>query len=53
MNQFLRSLGPQQQVAALFLIVFGILTLVSVGACMFTFRGRKQPEGSALQEAVK
>jgi phosphatidate cytidylyltransferase len=53
MNQFLRSLGPQQQVAALFLIVFGILTLVSVGAFLFTFRERKHPHGSAWQEELK
>jgi phosphatidate cytidylyltransferase len=38
MNQFLRSLTPTQQVAALFVIVFGILIVVSVTAFLFTFR---------------
>jgi phosphatidate cytidylyltransferase len=38
MNQFLRNLTPTQQVAALFVIVFGILILVSVVAFLFTFR---------------
>ena len=38
MNQFLRSLTPTQQVAALFLIVFGILVVVSVTAFLLTFR---------------
>lgn len=38
MNQFLRSLTPGQQVGALFLIVFGILVIVSVGAFLLTFR---------------
>jgi phosphatidate cytidylyltransferase len=40
MNQFLRSLTPTQQVAALFLIVFGILVIASVTAFLFTFRER-------------
>ena len=31
MNQYLRSLTPTQQVGALFIIVFGLLVLVSVG----------------------
>mgnify|MGYP005806259525 CR=1 FL=1 len=40
MNQFLRSLTPTQQVAALFLIVFGILVVASVAAFLLTFRRR-------------
>jgi phosphatidate cytidylyltransferase len=38
MNQFLRNLTPTQQVAALFLIVFGILIAVSITAFLLTFR---------------
>ena len=40
MNQFLRNLTPTQQVAALFLIVFGLLVLVSVAAFLLTLRER-------------
>ena len=36
MNQFLRSLSSTQQVAALFVIVFGILVVVSVTAFLLT-----------------
>jgi phosphatidate cytidylyltransferase len=40
MNQFLRNLTPTQQVATLFLIVFGILIMVSITAFMLTFRSQ-------------
>jgi phosphatidate cytidylyltransferase len=40
MNPFLRSLTPTQQVAALFFIVFGVLTIASVTAFLLTFRQR-------------
>ena len=40
MNQFLRSLTPTEQVAALFLIVFGLLVVVSVTAFLLTLRDR-------------
>ena len=40
MNQFLRSLTPSQQVATLFVVVFGILVVASVTAFLFTFRRR-------------
>jgi phosphatidate cytidylyltransferase len=43
MNQFLRSLTPTQQVAALFIIVFGILVIASVTAFLFTLRERRNP----------
>ncbi len=36
----LRNLTPSQQVGALFIAVFGFLTLVSVTAFLFTFRSR-------------
>lgn len=40
MNQYLRNLTTTQQVGALFIIVFGILILVSVAAVLFTLRER-------------
>ncbi|RZI78181.1 MAG: phosphatidate cytidylyltransferase [Variovorax sp.] len=43
MNEFLRNLTPTQQVAALFLIVFGVLTLVSVVTLLIGFRERRNP----------
>ena len=46
MNQSLRSLTPSHQVAALFFIVFGLLTVTSVTAFLLTFRQR----GAALSE---
>ena len=53
MNQYLRSLTPQQQVAALFFIVFGILTLVSVGAFLMTFRTRGEARSEAWHAELK
>jgi phosphatidate cytidylyltransferase len=47
MNAFLRSLTPTQQVAALFLIVFGILVIVSVTAFLFTLQERRTPHEEA------
>ena len=44
MNQFLRSLTPTQQVAALFLIVFGILTIVSTVTLVIGLRERRNAE---------
>lgn len=42
MNQFLRSLTPTQQVAALFLIVFGILVIVSVTTLLLSLRAEEK-----------
>jgi phosphatidate cytidylyltransferase len=44
MNQFLRSLTPTQQVAALFFAVFGILVMVSVTAFLLSFRAEQHDE---------
>ncbi|HUR88860.1 MAG TPA: phosphatidate cytidylyltransferase [Ramlibacter sp.] len=44
MSAFLRSLTPTQQVAALFIIVFGILTVASVTAFLLTFRRQGNKE---------
>ncbi len=41
MNAFLRGLTPPQQVAALFLIVFGVLTIVSIGTLLVGLRERR------------
>ena len=43
MNQYLRQLSPTHQVAALFLIVFGLLIVVSTVAFLLTFRERRNP----------
>ncbi|MDB5873994.1 MAG: phosphatidate cytidylyltransferase [Ramlibacter sp.] len=53
MNQFLRSLTPTQQVAALFLIVFGILVVVSVTAFLLTFRESADKHDEAWHEELK
>jgi phosphatidate cytidylyltransferase len=44
MNQFLRSLTPTQQVAALFIIVFGILTVASAAALLLSFGQQERGE---------
>ena len=44
MNPFLRSLSPTQQVAALFLMVFGLLTLVSTVTLVLGLRERRNAE---------
>ena len=41
MNAFLRNLTPTQQVAALFVIVFGVLAVVSIGTLLVGFRERR------------
>jgi phosphatidate cytidylyltransferase len=53
MNQFLRSLTPTQQVAALFITVFGVLVLVSVTAFLFTFRERATDHDEAWHAELK
>jgi len=53
MNQFLRSLTSTQQVAALFLIVFGILVIASVTAFLLTFRERRNDVDEARHAELK
>jgi phosphatidate cytidylyltransferase len=53
MNQFLRNLTPTQQVAALFIIVFGILVVVSVTAFLFTLRERANEHDEAWYAELK
>jgi len=52
MNQFLRNLTPKHQVNALFLIVFGLLTIVGIATLLVELRERRdQAHGEAwLQE---
>ena len=46
MNQFIRSLSASQQVGALFLVVFGILFLVSLVVFVLSLRERGPAHGS-------
>ena len=53
MNQFLRSLTPTQQVAALFFIVFGILVVASVTAFLLSFREARSPRDQVWHDELK
>jgi phosphatidate cytidylyltransferase len=53
MNQFLRGLSSTQQVAALFIIVFGILVVVSVTAFLLTFREQADAHDDAWHAELK
>ena len=53
MNQFLRSLGPTQQVAALFLLVFGLLAAISTAAFLLSLRARRGAQGEARHEELR
>jgi phosphatidate cytidylyltransferase len=53
MNNFLRSLTPTQQVAALFVSVFGILVVISVTAFLLTFRGRHDEHDEAWHDELR
>lgn len=54
MNQFFRSLSPDQQVGALFILVFGLLGLASVAALLLSLRERPDtPEGEAAAERLR
>ena len=49
----LRNLPPSQQVGALFLLVFGILVLVSVGAFLLSFRTPQDARDEAWHEGLR
>jgi phosphatidate cytidylyltransferase len=49
MNTFLRSLSSSEQVAALFIVVFGLLVVASVTAFLLTFRRNEGPRDAAWQ----
>ena len=51
LNSFLHSLRPSQQVGLLFVLLFGLLTAVSVYALVITLRER--PEGDPRALAIK
>ncbi|GAB4204564.1 MAG: phosphatidate cytidylyltransferase [Tibeticola sp.] len=54
MNQFFRSLSPDQQVGALFILVFGLLGLASVAALLLSLRERPDtPEAEAAAERLR
>jgi phosphatidate cytidylyltransferase len=52
MYEFLRNLTPTQQVGALFLIVFGVLVLVSMAAFLMTFRTQGRARDAAWHEEL-
>ena len=51
MNSFLRNLSPSHQVGLLFVIVFGLLLMVSVYAFVLSIHDR--PEGDARKQRLK
>ncbi|MBG9389940.1 phosphatidate cytidylyltransferase [Caenimonas aquaedulcis] len=53
MTESLRNLTASQQVAALFVIVFGILVVVSVTAFLLTFRKNADSHDEAWHEELK
>ena len=44
MNRFLRSLSPSEQVGLLFVIVFGLLALISLGALWVSLRDNEEDD---------
>jgi phosphatidate cytidylyltransferase len=53
MNQYLRNLTSTQQVGALFIIVFGILILVSVAVVLLTLRERASDHDEGWHTELK
>jgi phosphatidate cytidylyltransferase len=53
MLDYLRNLTPSQQVGALFLLVFGLLVLISVVAFLMTFRTRGDARDESWHEALR
>jgi phosphatidate cytidylyltransferase len=53
MNQFLRSLTPNQQVTALFLLVFGILVIASVATVLLSLRDPHGPDEEARHAELR
>ena len=44
MNTFLRNLSPSEQVGLLFVFVFGLLTLISIGALVLSLKDRHEDD---------
>lgn len=53
MNRYLRSLTSSEQVAALFIVVFGLLVIASVTAFLFTFRRSEGPRDEAWHAELR
>ena len=53
MGSFLRSLTPEQQVSLLFVGVFGLLLVASVGAVLRSLREQPPPSDEAAQRALR
>ena len=54
MNQFFRSLSPQQQVGALFVLVFGLLMLASITTLLLSLRDRPDtPEAHLHRDRLR
>ncbi|MDZ4128574.1 MAG: phosphatidate cytidylyltransferase, partial [Hydrogenophaga sp.] len=53
MGSFLRSLTPEQQVSLLFVGVFGLLVLASVGAVLLSLRERHPPSDEEARRALR
>ncbi|MGA8783989.1 MAG: phosphatidate cytidylyltransferase [Polaromonas sp.] len=49
MNTFLRSLSPSEQVGLLFILVFGLLALVSIAVLMMSLRDRNEDDVHTLR----
>lgn len=49
MNTFLRSLSPSEQVGLLFILVFGLLALVSIAVFMMSLRDRNEDDVHTLR----
>ncbi len=44
MNTYLRTLSPSEQVGLLFVLVFGLLTLISIGAFLMSLKDRHEDD---------
>ena len=53
MNQFLRSLTAEQQVSALFIIVFGVLFITSATVFILSLRERGDTVQAEVNTAVR
>ena len=53
MNQFLRNLTATQQIGALFLVVFGILSIVTVWAFVRNLREHASDDPEAEAQALE
>ncbi|MDP2262443.1 MAG: phosphatidate cytidylyltransferase [Hydrogenophaga sp.] len=52
MDSFLRSLSPEQQVSLLFVLLFGLLLLITGVGVLVSLRERRQPESPATGQPL-